>query len=146
MPKKGYGQMKRLSEFLRVSTTYISQVFHGEKSLNLEQGAMVCEFLELNELEIEYFLKLILIERAGTEKLKKIHLKEADKIKKIASKIKNRMSEAKTLSDEDKLIFYSDWYMSAIRLLTAIKGHQDIESISNYLNLPQNTVSNSIDF
>lgn len=145
-PKKGYGQLKRLSEFMGVSTTFVSQVFQGEKSLNLEQGTAVCEFLSLTELETEYYLKLILIERAGTEKLRKILLKEASKVREHAHKIINRLSDAKVISDEHKVIFYSEWYMSAIRLLTSIQGYQDVDSIAEYFHLPRKTVMEAVNF
>ncbi|MEQ1665910.1 MAG: TIGR02147 family protein, partial [Bdellovibrionales bacterium] len=146
MPKKGHGQLRKLAEYLNVHSTFVSQVFHGEKELNAEQGMFVAEFFGLNEPETEYFIKLIQIERAGNSKLVKLLQKEAQQIKNQALKISNRLAVKKVLPDEQKAIFYSDWYYSAIALLIDIKGYQDIESISNYCGLPRKTVADALNF
>lgn len=146
MPKKGHGQLKKLAEFLGVHTTFVSQVFNGEKTLSAEQGMGVAEFLGLGELETHYFIKLIQIEKAGTEKLKKLILLEAKAIKEQAQRISSRLVVNEVLPDEEKAIFYSAWYYSAIRLLVGIEGHQDPAVIASHLNLPRKTVSDVLNF
>ena len=145
-PNQGYGQRKKLAHYLGVSTTFVSQVFQGNKYLNLEQGCLVCEYLGLNELETEYFLKLVLIERAGSGKLKNQLNKEATKIRDQARRVASRLGVHRVLDDVDKAIFYSDWSMSAVRLLIGIDGYSSIEEVSNYLGLPRKTVSQEISF
>lgn len=148
LPKKGYGQLKQLAQYLNVSTTFVSQVFgaSSDKSLNLEQATLVCEFFGLSELETEYFLKLVLIERAGTEKLKKVLKNEAEKIKKNALKISSRLQVTRVLADEEKAVFYSNWYVSALRLLVGIPGHQNIETLAAELQLPRKTAGEVLNF
>jgi uncharacterized protein (TIGR02147 family) len=146
MPKGGYGQAKKLAEHMGVSTTFVSQVLKGNKELNLEQAANVCAFLGLTELETEYFLKLVSYERAGTDRLKKILLKEINKLKSQSQKLSQRLDVKKVIPDAEKAIFYSDWYYSAIRLLVGIKGFQDIDSIAEYFGLPRKLVSDVMQF
>jgi uncharacterized protein (TIGR02147 family) len=146
MPKRGHGQLKKLAAHLNVHTTFVSQVFNGDKSISPEQGLSVAEYLGLNELETDYFIKLIQIDRAGSEKYKKLLLKELTKMKEHSQKISSRLDIKKILPDEQKAVFYSDWYYSAIRLLIGIEGHQDLESISKYLGLNRKTVSDAINF
>src|SRR5690606_23592333 len=137
---------KKLAEYLNVHTTYMSQVFHGDRLLNPEQAMYVAEYLGLTELETEYYIKLVQIERAGNDKLKRLLIKEAQKIKERSQQIRNRLTVDQIIPDTFKSVFYSDWYYSAIRLLTSIKGYQDIESISNYFNLPRFLVRDVTDF
>ena len=146
LPKKGYGQLKKLSEHLEVSTTFVSQVFQGEKELSLEQAVSVCEFLNLSETESEYFLKLVSLARAGSEKLRKILKNEIMRMKARSQKVHNRLSVQKVLPDEDKAIFYSDWFYSAIRLLIGIEGFQGQEKISEYFGLHRTLVNEVLQF
>ena len=138
--------MKKLADYLGVHTTYISQVFKDKKSLSAEQGIGVAEFLGLSEVETQYYIKLIQLEKAGTEKLKKIIRKEAESIRFEASKVINRIAVNKVLPDEQKAIFYSAWYYSAVRLLIGINGYQDPIVIANELGLSSTTVNQVIQF
>lgn len=144
--KKGHGQLKKLAEYLGVHTTFVSQVFKGDKTLSAEQGIGVAEFLGLTEIETRYFIKLIQLEKAGTEKLKKLIAEEIKAIKEQAKKVSSRLISVTVLQDEQKAIFYSAWYYSAIRLLVGIDGFQDIEQISKKLNLPSKLVVEVIHF
>lgn len=146
MPKGGHGQLKKLAEYLGVHTTFVSQVFKGEKAISAEQGIGVAEFLGLSDLETQYFIKLIQLDRAGTAKLKKMIASEAQAIKEQARKIVNRVVIQKVLENDQAAVFYSAWYYSAIRLLIGIEGYQDLDSIANRLGLPRKTVQKAIEF
>src|SRR5687768_7095086 len=80
MPKKGFGQMSRLSEKLGVHTTLVSQVMSGDKQFSEEQGILIAEFFALNELESEFFVTLIELSRAGNQSLRKLRQKKLDSI------------------------------------------------------------------
>lgn len=144
--KKGHGQLKKLAEYLGVHTTFVSQVFKGDKTLSAEQGIGVAEFLELTETETRYFIKLIQLEKAGTVKLKKLITEEIQTIKEQVNKISSRLLSVTVLADEQKAIFYSAWYYSAIRLLIGIDGFQETEQIASKLNLPSKLVVEVIHF
>lgn len=146
LPKKGHGQLKKLAEYMTVHTTFVSQVFNGNKSLNPEQGVAVADFLGLTEIEKFYYIKLIQIDRAGTEKYKNILIKEADKIKQNALQVNNRLQIKKILTEEQTAVFYSSWYYSAIRLVSDISGYNSIEAIAEYFNLPRRLVADVISF
>lgn len=146
MPKRGHGQLGKLAKYMNVHSTFISQVFNGDKALNPEQGLLVAEFLGLNPLETQYLIKLIQKDRAGSEKYKNILQKEINELQDKARKISNRLTEVRSLRDEQKAIFYSDWYYSAIRLQVDIDGYQDLESISNHFGLPRQLAGEILDF
>jgi uncharacterized protein (TIGR02147 family) len=136
MPKRGHGQARRLAASLKVSTTFVSQVFQERRDLSSEQACGVCDFLGLSEIETNYFLLLVQQHRAGTVRLRQHLQKELDRTKAIGQKISSRLDVKKILSDEDKSIFYSDWYFSAVRLMAGINGFQSPERIADHLGLP----------
>lgn len=146
MPRKGYGQFRKLAEYLNVSTTFISQVFQGDKSINPEQAIPVCEFFGLTESETEYFIKLVFLERAGSEKLKRMIQKEIEKIRSANLKIANRLGVSSELTDQNKAVFYSDWYYSAIRLSMRLKGLNTIDALAKYLNLSRKVTNEAVQF
>jgi hypothetical protein len=69
-PALGRGSVKKMATALRVHPSLISQVLSGSKDFTSEQANDIASFLNLNELETEYFLCLVDIERAGTSRLK----------------------------------------------------------------------------
>lgn len=145
-PKGGRGQIKRMSEFLRVSTTLLSQVLRGEKHFSLETAADISEYLGLNEKEAEYFILLIEHQRAGGFKLKKILERKLDRDQQAGSQLQNRMKKDRQLSDEEKMQFYSSWMYSAIRILSALPEITNAKTLSDRLNLPLAIVNDVVNF
>jgi uncharacterized protein (TIGR02147 family) len=145
-PNRGRGQLKSIAETLRVHTTLISQIFNGSKDLTLEQAADLADFLGLGELESEYLVGMVELERGGTPRLKALCKKRLVRLARQAKKMAARFEDARKLSESDRAIFFSHWYYSAIHLLTDIPEFQSRDSIAKYLNLPAATVQNALDF
>jgi len=95
-------------------------VLSGARDFNLEQAADLSDYLGHTELEQEYFLTLIQLERAGNQRLKNHLRKRIDKIQKEANKIENRFEHDRKLTDEERAIFYSSWIYSAVRLFCSL--------------------------
>ena len=146
MPKGGRGEFKRIAEKLHMHTTMVSQIFSGSKDLNLEQACLLCDYLGLTAFETDYFLALVQLSRAGTPRLKLQIQRQITALKKQSKQIVNRIPQDAALSEETKATFYSNWYYSGIRLLTSIEGYQDIDSISEYFELPKARVRQVLDF
>jgi hypothetical protein len=135
-PNRGRGLFRRLAEHLRVNPVYISQTLKGPKDLSLEQGFAVCEYLGLNDLEREYFLLLIQIERAGTQALKEFHLKRLRKLRRASQDLRNRVIPETEMTEAAKAVFYSNWSYSAVRLLSGVTRFGDEPAIAARLGLP----------
>jgi uncharacterized protein (TIGR02147 family) len=146
LPKKGYGQARKLAAYLNCHTTHVSQVLSGSKDLTLEQAILATEFFGLSEEESEYFMLLVQLDRAGNEPLKKNIQKKISKIRDHASELVNRLSKNVVLTEAQRAIFYSDWSYAAIRQCTSIKGLQDVDSIGKHLVLPKKHVVKVLDF
>ena len=69
-PRNGHGLVKAIGEHLGVDPSQVSQVLSGNKDFTEEQALQLFTFVGFNEIESEYFLTLIKIERAGTKLLK----------------------------------------------------------------------------
>ncbi|MDD4974823.1 MAG: TIGR02147 family protein [Bacteriovorax sp.] len=143
---KGRGEYRRISLALNMHTTLVSQILNGKKSLTEEQATKLCDYMRLNPLETDFFLKLVQIERAGSEQLKNIFSRHLKQIRNQANEISNRVPESKELTEQDRAIFYSSWHYSMIRLLTMIKGKQTAEEISVYLGISISRVQEILSF
>lgn len=146
LPKKGRGKYLEIATKLKVHTTLISQVFKGDRELSLEQAFHLCEFLGFNEVETDYFLLLVSKAKAGSFDLKNYYEEKVLIKQNQLQDMKNRLQVKKVLSDSDKALFYSNWFYSAIRLSTTIKGVDTREKVAQHTQLPLKLVNQVIDF
>lgn len=145
-PKGGRGQLTKMAEALRVSTTLLSQVINGDKQFSMETAAELTEFLGLNEKESEYFLLLVEHKRAGAFKLSKILEKKIEREQQAAAQLKNRLAKDRELSETEKMQFYSSWMYSGIRLLSALPDMNTAKQISDKMNIPLSLANDIIQF
>ena len=146
MPQKGRGEFRKIAAHLNVHPTMISHVFRGDAELAMEQAVNLSEYLGLRENEAQYLLDLVQLARAGTEPLRRLLRQRIKAQKEQSNQITSRIKPARVLGEKEKALFYSEWYFSAIRLLTAIPGHHDIERIAKRLKIPRVLVSHCVDF
>lgn len=145
-PKKGHGYKLKMAEALRVHPTLITQVLKGHKSFSIDQAYALAQFMELNDIEKDYFLTLVDFDRAGTETLKTFIQSKLLKLRQESEKIKNRVPMYATMSDSDQAQFYSHWYYSAIRLSSGINKKVTAESLASDFDLPIDVVDKVLEF
>lgn len=146
LPKKGRGEMQKIATALGIHTSTMSQVVSGQKCFTPEQGSKLAQYLGLGELESDYLLTLIDLERAGTPDLRERLEKRLAKIQKQSQELIHRLPTDRVLSEEDKAVFYSNWFYSAIRLSTEIKGLQTTESLAEFFELSPSLVNEVMRF
>ena len=146
LPKKGHGEYRRVAIALGISTTMVSQVFKGDKELSLELACDLCEYLNMGEDEVDYFLLMVEHRRAGSAKLQKRLSKQLKERQEKARKLENRIKKEVELSEETRAVFYSSWMYSGIRMVASCDGFNDSAVISQRLNLPRNQVQKVMDF
>ncbi len=145
-PKAGRGQMLKIAKFLRVHPSLLSQILKGEKDLTQEQALSFANYLGLTPRETEYLMTLLLESRAGTQELRKFYGESLRRLRQDSESVDNRIEDSSTLSESVRNRFYSQWFYSAIRILTSIPEYQNIDSIAERLRLPRKTVSEAISF
>ena len=145
-PRRGRGLQRKLAQHLRMHTTMISHILRGNQHFTDDQGLLVAEYLGLTELETEYFLTLLQLDRAATQKMKERIKKRLLYLRDQGQDIKNRISSHHQLAPEDSARFYSNWFFSALRLLTDIPEYQDRAKLVEALELPRNIANDAINF
>ena len=146
LPKRGYGQFRKMADHLGVGTVLVSQIFNGERHLNEEQAVDLSQYMNLLEGETKYFMALVRHSRAGTHRLKDHIATEIKQLKQDAKELKGRIKSEADLSKDQQAIFYSDWFYSAIRLAADIPERRDVASISEFLDLPAEKVKMAVEF
>ncbi len=134
-PAKGRGELQKLSRHAGIHSSVLSQVFRGQRDLTSEQAVAVAQYLELSEPESQYFLLLTQIARAGTEPLRKLYRKQLEALRLAQTKVSHRARESRALTSAEKAEFYSNWFYSAIRVLSAIPRYRAKEALRKKLGL-----------
>ena len=146
MPLSGKGQVLRIAEALKVHPTRISQMLRGPVELTAEQGCLLAQYLGLNDLESEYLVTLIQLERAGSSTLRKLTLKQLERLKSQSHELITRVPVDQVLADQERALFYSSWFYSGIRLLCTLPRFRSIDSIADHFEIPRSKVREVVDF
>ena len=144
--KNGFGQASKLALEIAVNTTFVSQVLKGDKNFSSEQALATANFLNLNQLETQYFLLLVQLDRAGTLKYKSYIKSELAKLKAQSEELVNRLQHEVRLTEEQRATFYSDWIYSAVRLATLLPNINSVAKIAAYYSLPEKKTKEIVDF
>ncbi len=146
LPNGGRGTVTQWAKVIRVTPALMSQILIGNKSMSLEMVDHLSTHLQLSEKEKDYFVLLVEFDRAGTKSLKDYFLKKIVHMQDESRYLKNQIQDITELSAEVKAIYYSQWIYAGIRNLVACSKIANIDTITEELNLPRETVANVIDF
>lgn len=138
--------LTELANSIQVHPTFLSQVLKEKKELSLEQSILLCERLMLTQLETKYFLNLVNSSRSGHHKLSQFLDKERKSILGEKQRLETRLSDFKTLSEDEKALYYSTWIYSAVRVVTAIGDGQSAEFIRDKFNLDREETAKILSF
>lgn len=140
------GLKRRAAEALGVHTTFISQVVLGKAELSLDQAEKFNDFLGHNDTESEYFLDLVIFERASEKGLRKRFETKLKKIQGEHLHIKKRLDNTREIAAEDQERFYSSHIFGLIHVLASIPKLQKRERLIEATGYPPEIVSSAIDF
>jgi len=137
------GLRKKMASAIGCQSSFISQVLKGNVNFSLEHSVKINQFFDQDQKESDYFILLVLMERAGSFELKN-HFE--DQIKKIIAKrqeVKERIKRSNDLESFDYTLYYSQWYYSAIHILCTIPEVQNERQIAEKLKLSIEVVKKS---
>jgi uncharacterized protein (TIGR02147 family) len=143
-PKSGL--KRRAAESLSVHTTFISQVVLGKADLSLDQGERMNHFLKHSDEESDYFLDLLIYERASEASLKKRYEKKIHGRHQQRAQIHRRFEKTRELAPADQKLFYSSHLFGLLHVLASIPQYRDRESLALATGFPQRIVNDAIDF
>jgi len=142
--KERKGNLSKLAAHIQIHSSHLSQITRGTRHLTPEQALGAAEYLNLSELETQYFVDLVHLGRAGTKKLVSYYEKRLENIRETAKKISSKV-KGDVLSDRAKIDFYSTWKMSGVRLATSIPN-AELRSIAKRLKISMKDVEGILEF
>lgn len=146
LPARGRGELLKIAKSAGMHSSVLSQVFQGQRDLTNEQAVAVAAHLGLDENETLYFLLLTQFSRAGTERLKTLLQKQMNDLRDAQNQVENRVKPSRALSAEEKAVFYSNWFYSAMRVLSAIPEFQNKEALRKKVGLSPEKFRQILDF
>lgn len=146
-PKQGYGELSKWAQSCQIHPTLMSLILKSERDLSTEQAFLLGKHLGLTQLELDFFVTLIQHARAGTHDFREHIAKKLAALKEEAIQVKKRFQNASELTDEAKMIFYSSYIYSAIRLCCDTKKEGlTAEELAEKLNLQRPEVMSKLEF
>lgn len=143
---KGHGQYSRIAEHLGIHTSMVSQIFNGPKHLTFDQACGMCSYFGFTDLETDYFVALVQMERAGNHEARKKCERELTQLKTRASSLKDRITKDVVLDEADNAMFYSQWFYTATKLICSIPGNHSPEIIAEKLGVSLHQINRALEF
>jgi uncharacterized protein (TIGR02147 family) len=147
LPKKGHGELSRMAQALGVHSALLSMVLSGQRDLSLDQSYELATYLGFTELETEYFTLLVSRDRSGNHRYKAFIEKKLEKIRQEAQQVVKRFPHERTLTNQERAVFYSSWLYSAIRIYTSTTEEgRTVEEIVERFHIARPFVIRVLDF
>lgn len=119
--------------------SYFSQMLNSKVQLTPDHAVKLGRELDLDELEQDFFLNLVLFERAGDPDSQAHFTTQLGRIREAHSTLSKRVRQ-KSQSDElqierDKNLYYSDWRFVALHILSSSADLNSTEELADYLGV-----------
>ena len=98
------------------------------------------------EAEAEFFLFLLLRERAATQGLCKRFDAQLERIRSARFDLKRRLNVSEELSAADQSVYYSAWHYAAIHVAASLPDCNRVNAIAARLPLQPAAVAAAVDF
>jgi uncharacterized protein (TIGR02147 family) len=135
-PQQGRGQRKLLAEAIGCQTPFITHVLSGDYHFSAEQAEACARYIELSEIETEFFILLVLKQRAGTKSLENFFSKQISKHCEQHAVLKKRLNIEESMSIENQMVYYSSWHYAAFHMALLIPELQTVDNLAKYFNIP----------
>lgn len=132
---RSHGIQGKFAAHLGISSSLVSQILKGIKTLTPDQGSDLVDYLGLSEFEADYFHLLLDWDRAGHIRYKEKLRKKISAAQQRAKNLGQRVPRHAELTDEQKAIYYSSWLYTGVRNLTAVPGFSNVEALSQRLGV-----------
>lgn len=146
LPRGGHGELSRIAQHLGVHVTLVSHILKADKDFTVEQGYLLTEYFGLTELETEFFILLVQINRAGNHKLHSFYNRQLGQLKTKSLDLQSRFNVDRRLSLEESSKFYSSWLYSAVRIFTSIHDGCTRSQIQSYFHLGDSETDEILEF
>jgi uncharacterized protein (TIGR02147 family) len=140
------GLRKKLADSIPVHTTFVSQILKGRADFSLEQAESINTFFDHTDDEGEYFILLLMKDRAGTGRLKTRFERKIQTLRDERINIKKRLEIESAVTQQDRERFYSSYLYGAVHVLAAIPKYKTAAALSEALRIPRVQIQEIIEF
>jgi uncharacterized protein (TIGR02147 family) len=137
------GFLTKMAAAARCQKSHLSRMLTSNQHLTLEHVTELARFFSFDESETDYFLNLVLLNKAGTKNLEMFFKR---RLKDLRRKKRGEVSRAfsedhlpKTLVEQK---YYRSWIWGAIHIATDVETLNTAEEIASRLALPVDVVNN----
>jgi hypothetical protein len=130
-----------LAQAIGCQAAYLSQVLKGKAELTEDHGIKLCQFLHFSELETEYFLTILRMNRAGSSTLARYLEKSCQRLINLNKEVEQRIpSQKRSGIDELNIYYCSSWIPTLIHTATSCEAYQSVSSLCDRFHLDKETV------
>jgi uncharacterized protein (TIGR02147 family) len=135
LPKRGRGEIHKMSQFMGIHPSLLSQVLSDTKNLTLEQAQLLSKYLGFTPSECEFFFLSVQLQRAGTKDLQNYFKDKMRDLQKNSQDLSKTLRQDRQLNAEEISVFYSHWLYAAIWLFSSLKGGRSLDDIVNWFQI-----------
>lgn len=130
------GTRSRLASGIGVKSSFLSRVLAEQADFSLEQTEACSRFMSLKQIESDFLIALVSVERAGTEALRVYWNRQLEYLKKEAQILEKRSNVGQGLKRTELLNeYYSTWKPSTVHVATSIPAMQTLPALARGLGL-----------
>ena len=137
---------KELATAIGCQTPFITHVLSADYHFSPEQGEACARWMRLTEKEIEFFLLLVLHQRASTKALKKNFANQLSRRREQQTLLKKRVAITETLRIEDQLVYYSNWIFAVVHMALLNPLLNTAEALRKRFALSEGQISRALEF
>lgn len=139
------GITSRMAEAASCQPSFLSRVLSGPVQLTPDQACGIAQFLNLSDIETDYFLNLVDFSRCGTAPLKARLKNRLETLKAMGAGITQRLAARTTEINETNNFFFSSWKWAALQILASIPDYQTVDAIAVRLGLKPSEVQRDLE-
>lgn len=146
--KKQKGMISKLAREAGCDRTYLSQTLNGKAQLTTDHAIRLAAELGLDETEQDYFLLLVLYDRASNREAKS---KLKQRLQKMVAQnllFTKKIQDKEVVSEPgeaQKTQYYSSWLYTMVHLLTSIPSFQTRRQLQQHLHLGDKYLDSILD-
>lgn len=121
------GARSQLAQAAGCSPSWITRVLNGSVHLTPDQAYAAAKFFGFSEIETDYFLQLVELERCGSPGLQAHIGRKLELLRKESLQLRSSLKVEPTISRESALVYYSSWIYPAAHVLCMIRPFSQLE-------------------
>lgn len=124
----------KLAESAQCHLSYLSQALNGKVYLTPDHGFGLARFMQLNEVEAEYFMLLLQLKRASSRDFRSHLENRIAELRRKHFRVERSIKAKDKVSTVEMQRYYGDWRMQAVHMYLTVPKFQQISSLATKLN------------